>query len=203
MSLSFERVTDLSPTDLNEQCSVFRGAIAQVVSIYGQDAVAHTQLTVPSGQAPIQQVEDVDSMLIRSSHQLDTQLLVRRALVQDYVDAVIPDREVMHAVWRMAHRHLVPMWVAMRVGAVAVALFPEHCQPQELAGLLEGGHSVAVRDVADVDAVHLEKAALKMLGKSTRMSVDDMWVNLNVIGNTFKIMSPGSRRPSRAMTPSL
>lgn len=77
---------------------MFRGAIAQVMSIYGQDAVAHTQLTIPCGQAPLQQVKDVDSMLIRPSHQLDTQLLVWRALVQDHVDGVIPDRELVHAV---------------------------------------------------------------------------------------------------------
>lgn len=151
---------------------MFRGAVAQVVSIYGQDTVAHAQLTVPCSQAPLQQVEDVDSMLIRPPHQLDTQLLVRCALVQDHVDAVIPDREV-HAVGRVAHRHLVamPVWVAVRVGVVAVALFPEHCQPQELAGLLEGGHSVAVRHVADVDAVHLAKSNRKMLLKTAGMGV--------------------------------
>lgn len=115
-------------------------------------------------------MEDVDSVLIRPPHQLDTQLLVRCALVQDHVDAVIPDREVVHAVGRVAHRHLVavPVWVAVRVGAVAVALFPEHRQPQELAGLLEGGHSVAVRHVADVDAVHLAKSNRKMLVEKSR-----------------------------------
>lgn len=82
---------------------MFRGTIAQVVSIYGQYAVAHTQLTIPCGQATLQQVEDVDSMFVRPSHQLDTQLLIRRALVQDHVDAVIPDWKVMHAVGRVAH----------------------------------------------------------------------------------------------------
>lgn len=103
---------------------MFRGAIAQVVPIYGQNAVAHTQLTIPCGQAPLQQVEDVDSMFIWPSHQLDTKLFIRRALVKDHVDAVIPDWKVMHALGRVAHRHLVPVWVVMRVGAVAVALFP-------------------------------------------------------------------------------
>lgn len=42
-----------------------------------------------------------------------------------------------------------------------MALFPEHCQTQELAGLLEGGHSVAVRDIADVDTVHLTKISME------------------------------------------
>lgn len=136
---------------------MFWGTVAQVVPIDGQDTVAHAQLAVSCGQPPLQQVEDVDSVLVRPPHQLDAQLLIRRAFVQDHVDAVIPDGEVVHAVGRVAHHHLltVPVRVAVRVGAIAVTLFPEHRQPQELAGLLEGRHGVAVGHVANVDAVHL------------------------------------------------
>lgn len=36
-----------------------------------------------------------------------------------------------------------------------MALFSEHRQPEELAGLLEGCHGVAVGHVADVYAIYL------------------------------------------------
>lgn len=49
-----------------------------------------------------------------------------------------------------------------------MALFPEHCQPQELAGLLEGGHSVAMRDIADVDAIHLANSSVKNVGENSQ-----------------------------------
>lgn len=115
-------------TDLNKQRGVFWCTVAQVVPVDGQNAVADTQLTVSCCQAPLQQVEDVDSVLIWSPHELNAQLFIRGAFIQDNVDAVIPYGVVVHAVGRVAPGDVVAVGVgvAVRMRAVAMALFPEH-----------------------------------------------------------------------------
>lgn len=126
--------------------------------VNGQHAVAHAQLSVPRRHAALQQVRDVDPMLLLMPHQLNAQLLIRGAFIQHHVDAVVPQRVVVvHAVRRVAPSHVlaVAVWVAVGVRAVAVALFSEHGQPEELAGLFERCYGEAVRHVADIDAVYL------------------------------------------------
>lgn len=113
-------------TDLNKKRGVFWCTVAQVVPVDGQNAVADTQLTVSRCQAPLQQVEDVDSVLIWSPHQLNAQLFIRGAFIQDNVDAVVPYGVVVHAVGRVAPGDVVAVRVAVRMRAVAMALFPEH-----------------------------------------------------------------------------
>lgn len=123
----------------------------------GQHAVAHTQLSVPRCHAALQQVRDVDPVLLLTPHQLNAQLLIRGAFIQYHVDAVVPQRVVVHGVRRVTPGEVLAMAVRMAVGvrAVAVALLSEHGQPEELAGLLESCYGEAVRHVADVDAVYL------------------------------------------------
>lgn len=136
---------------------MLRCSIAQIVPIDGQHAVADTQLPVTCSQSTLQQVEDVDSVLLWPPHQLDAQLFLRSAFIQDHMDAVISQRLMGQAVRRVAPGDIVAVAVrvAVRMRAVAMALFSEHSQPEELAGLFEGGHSKAVRYVANVNAIDL------------------------------------------------
>lgn len=179
---------------------MFRGSVAQVVPVDGQHAVAHTQLSVTRRHAPLQQVGDVHPVLLLTPHQLNPQLLVRGAFIQHHVDAVVPQRVVVRAVGRVAPGDVLAVAVRVAVGvrAVAVALLSQHGQPEELAGLFERRHGEAVRHVADVDAVYLREQQGGAF-KSRLMAP----FHLQKRRHTFRIMSPGSRRPSRAMTPSL
>lgn len=147
-------------TDLDEQGSMFRCSVTEIVPVDGQHAVAYTQLSVPRCHAALQQVRDVDSVLLLTPHQLNAQLLIRGAFIQHHVDAVVPQWVVMvHAVRRVAPGDVLAVAVRMAVGvrAVAMALFSKHGQPEELAGLFERCYGEAVGHVADVDAVYLRE----------------------------------------------
>lgn len=138
---------------------MFWRAVAQVVSVDGEDAVVDAELPVVCRQAALQQVEDEDAMSLWSSHQLDAQLLLWGALSQDHVDAVIPQgMAVGEAVRQVATGRIVG------VRTVAVTLLSQHCESQQLAGLFEGGQGVAVGNIADVYAVHL-----KMSGRDVKV----------------------------------
>lgn len=146
-------------TDLDEQGGVFRCSVTEIVPVDGQHAVAYAQLSVPRRHAPLQQVGDVDPVLLLAPHQLNPQLLIRGAFIQHHVDAVVPQRVVVHAVGRVAPGHVLAVAVRVVVGvrAVAMALLSEHGQPEELAGLFERCYGEAVGHIADVDAIYLQE----------------------------------------------
>jgi len=104
-------------TDLDKQGSVLWCSVTQIMPVDGQHAVTDTQLPIPSRQAPLQQVKDIDSVLLRPPHKLNAQLLFWSAFVQDHMDAVIPQGMVGEAVRRVAPCTIVAvpvaMWVAM------------------------------------------------------------------------------------------
>lgn len=142
---------------LDKKSGMFWCSVTKIVPVDGKDAVTNTQLSIPCCQASLQQVEDEDAVLIWPPHQLYAQLLLWSAFIQDHMDAVIPQGLVCEAMRRVAQGNImavaVTMWVAMC--AVAMALFSEDGEPEELAGLFEGRYSVAVGYVADVNAIYL------------------------------------------------
>lgn len=98
-------------------------------------------------------MEDEDSVLIGSAHKLDTQLLVGHTLHQHHVQTVIPNAAAGARVQQLARlRHVM---VVVVMCAVTMALFTKHGQSEQHAGMLQSGHGVAVRDVGDVNTVHL------------------------------------------------
>lgn len=140
---------------------MFRCSITEIVPVDGQHAVAYTQLSIPRCHAALQQVRDIDTVLLLTPHQLNAQLLIRGAFIQHHMDAVVPQRVVVvvvvHAVRWVAPSNVLAVRVAVGVRAVAMALFSEHGQPEELAGLFECCYGEAVRHIADVDAVYLRE----------------------------------------------
>lgn len=133
---------------------MFWSTVTQVVPVDSKHTVVDAQTAVPLRQASFQQVEDEDAVLVGPAHELDTQLLVGRAFQQHHVQTVVSHAATGARVQQLARlRHV--MVVVVMVRAVTVALFAQHGQPEQHAGALQSRHGVAVRDVRDVDAVHL------------------------------------------------
>lgn len=118
----------------------------QVVPINRQHAVITAEPAVLSSQAPFQKVEDKNSWLICSAHELDAELLARVALVQGHLEAVLPPG---------ARR------VRVGVRAAAEPPLPQHRQVQHRARLRQHGSGVVVGHVAYVKAIDLQTATGK------------------------------------------
>lgn len=128
-------------TNLYELRCALGAAVAVVVPVDGQHAVVLLQLPVPRGHAALQQVENKHPRLVGLADQLYPQLLIRTALVQHYMEAVIP--------------------VAVSIeGKAAVAapvpLLSQHRQSQHVARLLQDRQGIVVRHIFDVHAIYLE-----------------------------------------------
>lgn len=140
-----ETVPKALSTDLYQVGRALRAAIPMVVPVDGQHAVVLLQLPVTGRHTSLQQVEDKNPGLIGPADQLYAQLLIRAALVQDDVEAVVP----------------VAVGLKGKPAVSApVPLLPEHREPQHVAGLLQDRQGVVVRHVFDVHAVHLEGRAI-------------------------------------------
>lgn len=170
---------------LYEQCGVLRGTISQVVPIDGKHAVVDTQAAVLCRQTSFQQVEDEDAVLIGSTHELDTQLLVWRPLQQHHVQTVVPHAGAGARVQRLARLgHVMVVVVVMR--AVTMPLFTQHGQPEQPAGTLQSRQGVAVRDVGDVDTVYLS-------GRKTETGSEGQRDTMEIEGDTqcwAKVLTP-------------
>lgn len=109
---------------------MFRCTITEIVPIDGQHAVANTQLSITCCQAALQQVENIDAMLLWPPHELNAQLFIWSAFIQDHMDAVIPQGMVGYAMRWVGPGDVVAVCVAMRVAvpmrAVALVLLSEH-----------------------------------------------------------------------------
>lgn len=95
---------------------MFWCSVTEIVPVDGQHAVAYAQLSIPRCHAALQQVRDVDPVLLLTPHQLNAQLLIRGAFIQHHVDAVVPQRVVVHAVRRVAPGDVLAVAVRVAVG---------------------------------------------------------------------------------------